>query len=297
MKIGFLKHGSSVSASTRVRVDYVLPYIENAIASRSPDDLADCDVVIFQKRYNAIDAVFAQWLKSQDRKIIFDLTDPVWDRDYPASYFPITGDSREDFMRLLGHADLITFCTDRLMEMFCEKFPKYDRTLVIQDRIDLPLHDMVKKHTNKEQYIILWFGSKFSTWCLDLIRDDLEKLYKEIDFKLIIVNDPRMDKPKPFSFDTLYKAWSLDTINNEILGADITVNPHKKGSYKSNNKTVKSMALGVPCVEDKFYHNCKRLLTDMDYRIMKSLEGKELVKQEYDSRISAIEIEKLCKDI
>jgi len=291
-KIGFLKLGDSGCASTRVRVDYVLPYMDNAVASRNVDDLTDCDVVIFQKRYKSIDIVFAQWLKAQGKKIIFDLPDPVWDKNYPEAYFPITGDSEEDFTVLLKMSDWVTFNTDRLRKMFNDRFLGH-RTLVIKDRIDLALHTGIKEHKEKPSYIILWYGNRFNTKFINLIRDDLEKLYKDIDFKLIIINDPRADRIEPFTFETEYRIWKLETINDEILKVDITVNPHPKNSYKSNNKTIKSLALGVPCVDINFYHNCRKLLSDIEVRKQIAREGRQLVEQKYNSQISAKEIERL----
>lgn len=291
-KIGFLKLGSATCASTRVRVDYLLPYMDNAIASNNADDLTGCDVVIFQKRYKERDVIFAQWLKSQGRTVIFDLTDPVWDKDYPAVYFPVTDDRKCYFDKMVKLADCITFCTDRLRAMFDSTYPSHN-TKVIVDRIDLNLHKSIKFHWPKDRYNILWFGNKFNVYNIDIARDDLERLYKEVDFKLTVIRDKNGITLKPFSFETEYKEWKADTINSEIQKADVTINPHPVNSYKSNNKTIKSMALGLPCLEDNFYINCKRLLTDTDYRKRQAVRGRLEVLGKYDSKMSAREIEGL----
>jgi len=296
MKIGFLKHGSSFSASTRIRVDYVLPYLDNAIASNITMDLTECDAVIFQKRYKHDDILFANWLKENNKIIILDLTDPVWDQNYPGVYFPITNDTQEDFEYMLCRSDCIIFCTDRLREMFEKSYVNFN-TKVIIDRIDLAKHNYDAIHSEKTLYNILWHGTKFNIPYLNLIREDLERLYKEVNFKLTIVHELGGKQLDTFNFLSIYKIWNLATINNEILNADITINPHPPNSYKSNNKTVLSMALGVPCVEDNFYENCKKLLTDTYYRTVCSALGKEIVKNKYDSKLSAEEIWEVVYDI
>jgi len=297
MKTGFLKHGSIVSPSTRIRVDFIAKYIENAIASNNTDDLKDCDAVIFQKRYKTGDVEFARELKKAGKIVIFDLTDPVWHKDYPGVYFPVTNDSKEDFEAIIGLADLLIFCTDRLCEMFLETYPGFSNTRVIADSIDLELHDRIKRHTVKDKYIILWHGSKFNIPLINIARDDLEKLYKKIDFDFVIVHEHGGKEIEPFSFKTEYKIWDITTINDEILKADITINPHPENSYKSNNKTVKSWALGIPCVEGNFYTKSKELLSDTRYRQKTAENGLDIAEQYYDSRIIAKQLENLINNI
>ena len=294
IKIGFLQHGSETSPGTRVRVLYVVKYMENGISSRNIDDLVDCDAVIFQKRYKREDVIFAKWLKSQGRKVLVDLCDPVWDKDYPGVYLPITGDTQEDFEELLKLSDLVMLCTPRLQEMFIEHCPA--KNMVLIDRFDLDIHKFDKVHTQKDKFTILWHGSKFNVSSLDIARNDLERLYKDIDFKLVVIHEAGAKKLEPFSFETEYKIWNLNTINKEIQKADITINTHEPNSYKSNGKTVKSMALGVPCVESDYYKNCTELLKSAEVRNELSLKNRKTVEDIYDSRISARGIEALCKE-
>jgi len=292
LKIGFLQHGRENSAGTRVRVLYVVKYIENGISSRNPDDLTDCDAVIFQKRYKKEDVIFARWLRSQGKKVLMDLCDPVWDKDYPAVYFDITGDRQEDFEELLDLSELVMVCTPRLKEMFDSQYSVKSKVLI--DRFDLAIHRFDKVHTQKDIYTILWHGNKFNVPSLDLARDGLEKLYRDIPFKLVIVHETGAKRLEPFSFDTEYKVWDLQTINDEIRKADITINTHEPNTYKSNGKTVKSWALGIPCVEKNFYNECKRLLISADTRNREAVSKRQLVEEEYDSRISAEEIKDIC---
>jgi len=295
IRIGFLQHGSETSPGTRVRVLYVVKYIENGISSKNTDDLVNCDVVIFQKRYKREDVIFAKWLKSQGKKVLVDLCDPVWDKDYPGVYFPITGDIQEDFKELLKLSDLVMLCTPRLQEMFNEHYSA--KNIVLIDRFDLDIHKADKVHTNKNKPIILWHGSKFNVPSLNIARDGLERLHKDIDFKLVVIHEAGAEKLKSFSFKTEYKIWNLSTINKEIQKADITINTHEPNSYKSNGKTIKSLALGIPCVENNFYQNCNKLLTDIVTRKQIAKEGRQLVEKKYDSKLSAREIEDLCKSI
>jgi hypothetical protein len=296
MKIGFLKHGSIVSASTRIRVDYVSKYLPNSIASNNIKDLMDCDAVIFQKRYKYEDVFFAQWLRERNRMVIFDLTDPVWDKDYLGCYFPITNDTHEAFKLMLAESNCVTFCTYKLEEMFNSCYKGFN-TKVIPDRIDLECHKDSKIHDDKDKYIILWHGTKFSIDSINLAREDLEQLYKEIDFKLVIIREQGSTILRPFSFEVEYKIWDYTTINQEIIESDVTINPRIKDSYKSNNKTIKSWALGVPCVTEDFYFNLKYLLTSATNRNAEAKSMRLLINNHYDSRISAKELEELIENI
>jgi len=297
MKIGFLKAGTEALASTRIRVDYVAKYIDNAITSNNVEDLTNCDAVIFQKRYKERDINFAEQLKQNNKIILFDLTDPVWDKNYPAVYFETTKNRKADFENMLQLSDCLILCTDRLREMFLENY-KHSNIIVIPDRLDLEKHKKIKYHFDRNNYIILWHGSKFNLTNINLAREDIEKLGKEFSITLQIVCETGFTKLEPFNnVNVVYEDWNITTIDESIYNSDITINPQLTNSYKSNNKTVKSSAFGVPCIENDFYNKSKSFLTSVSFRNKEGRKQREWVEKFYDSKISAFELEDLINDI
>jgi len=297
MKIGFLKAGTEVLASTRIRVDYVAKYMDNTVTSNNIEDLIDCDVVIFQKRFKKDDIAFAQQLKQNNKIVLFDLVDPVWDKNYPAVYFSMTENGEEDFIKILELSDCLILCTDRLKEMFLENY-KHPNIVIIPDRMDLEKHKKIKYHFGKNKYIILWHGSRYNIEVVNLARDNLEKLGQEFDITLQIICEKGHTQLESFSnIKIIYEDWNLATINDKIYNSDITINPSSIDSYKSNNKTIKSWALGVPCIESNFYDKCKLSLGSANIRNKEGRKGREWVEKFYNSRLSAFELEDLINDI
>ena len=307
INIGFVPFGDlSLTPSTRIRVKYVMKYLKNSRVSSNPKDLFDCDVIVFQKRYKEQDTIDAKQFKSLgNKKVIFDLTDPVWDEDYPAVYFPITGDNEEYFEKMVYISDCMTFCTQNLLDMFKEKF-SHQNTKVWLDRMDLELHQFKKVHKIKERYTILFHASRFNLPSVELARAALEEIGEIYDIDFVVVADFVKSgvigyyKIAPFkNVKLITKQWSENRVIEELEKSDISINPHIKGkqSYKSNNKTVKSLALGVPCVEENFYSEIKFLLDNCQYREQMAAEGRELVEQKYNVKISVNELLEIMNGI
>jgi len=296
MKRGFLTHGTSISSSTRIRAEYVAKHIKNSVVSRKTKDLEKMNVVIFQKRFKEKDIEFAKKFKSNGGTIIFDLADPVWDINYPASYFTTTKDKKENFKQMVELSDFITFSTNKLKSMFMENYT-FDRTVVIPDRIDLDLHKDIKFHISKKEFVILWHGTKFNIDSINIARNDLERLGLEFKIKLYIVCEKGYKKINSFkNIEVNYYDWDLATINEKIISSDITINPHPLYSYKSNNKTIKSWALGVPCIDNDFYNLGKMYLESHNKRTEDAKKMREYIEKFYDSKFSAFELQYLIEN-
>jgi len=143
IKIGFVVYGATSRdkdpASTRIRVLWPLKYL-NAIVSENFDELATCDVVVFQTRCSPTDLITARNLKRLGIKIIVDFTDPHWLREYQTP--------NQHLVDMVGYADIVTLCTEKLQETFKDVFPA-KRTGIIKDRLDLSIYSTVKIHTDK----------------------------------------------------------------------------------------------------------------------------------------------------
>lgn len=305
IRIGFVPHQSidrkQIAAGTRIRVLNVVKHIENCIVSYDYDDLKDCDVVIFQARWLATDLKLAKELKEHGIKLMFDTTDPHWD----TVNFDITGKKRKAFDELLPYISIIMFPTKELKESFL-KYRKDKRVEIIPDCIALKDHNKTKIHKKRKQYTIAWYGCRVNIVSLDLARQDLEKLGKEFNLKMIAVydqgyNDKQGNLWEVKSYKNLdleIREWSDEITIKTILESDVVINPRFEDwrVYKSHNKTIKALSLGVPCVEKNYYEEIKRYLLSAKLRNKEGKKGKKIAVK-FCSKKIAKQISNLCNEL
>lgn len=298
VKIGFVPHQSidrkQIAAGTRIRVLNIVKHLENCTVSYNYEDLKSCNVVIFQARWLAADAKLAKDLKENGVKLMFDTTDPHWSTEFDS-----TGKRRGAFDSILKHINVMLFPTEELKKSFL-KYRQDKRVVLIPDNIDLSKHNKTKKHEKKDKYIICWYGCRSNVCQIDLAREDLEKLGKEFNLKFIAVYDNqygiKINPPKNVEYEE--REWTDEATIRAILESDIVINPRYNDwkRYKSNNKTIKALALGVPCVERNFYTEIKKYLLSADLRNKEGARGKEIAK-EYCSKKIAKKLSDLCSEL
>ena len=300
VKIGYVPHQDINSISFRLaagvtlRVLNIAKHLKDSIISYNYEDLKDCKVVIFQARWLDEDVKLAERLKNNGVKLIFDTTDPHWDQD-----FDNRGRGKKALSRILKHIDVMFFPTKGLEESFL-KWRKDKRIEIIPDCIDLDKHCETRKHTKKDKYTIVWFGSRSNVCQVEDARQELEKLGKEFKLKFVAVFDKNFGIGiKPFENIELETIdWTDEITIQEILKSDVVINPRYDNwkSYKSNNKTIKALALGVPCVERDFYNRIKELLLSASLRNEVGKKGKDIAK-EFDSKQIAKQVAKFCDSL
>jgi len=298
-KIGFVPHQSidrkQTAAGTRIRVLNIVKYLDNAILSYDFEDLKDCDVVIFQARWLATDIGLAKKLYKLGIKLLFDTTDPHWD----IINFDTSQKRKEALEQILEYIDVLTFPTEELKNSFLS-WRQDKRVEIIPDNIDLEKHTATKVHKDREIYTICWYGCRSNVCQIDLARSDLEKLGLEFKLRFIAVYDTRygIKLIPPKNVEYIEREWTDEITIQTILESDVVINPRYDNwkRYKSNNKTIKALALGVPCVERNFYSEIKRYLLSAELRNEVGRKGKEIAK-DFDSKIIAKRLLKLCTEI
>jgi hypothetical protein len=252
-------------------------------------------VVVFQARWLDRDLVFAKALYEKGIKLVFDTTDPHWDKNFDPS-----GIKKAKLEKILEYISLVTLSTNKLKESFLG-WRKDKRVAVIPDSIDLDDHKQVKKHRDKKYFNICWFGCRSNVCQVnELAHDDLEKLGEEFDIKLIAVYDTNISgEVAPFdNIDLEIRDWSDEVTIESILESDVVINPRYDNwkKYKSNNKTIKGLALGVPVVERDFYAQIKKYLKSASLRSKDGKAGR-IEAQKYDSKIIAKKVGKLYESL
>lgn len=293
MKIGFVTlqnlHPELKVASTRIRVDYAIEYMQNWVIAESFEELSDCALVIFQSRFTAEDIGLAKRLNRIGIKLVLDLTDPHWD----LKNYAINGDTIL-LDKMFDEVDLVTLPTEELKKSFLKYIKKDVR--IVPDRMDLEVHSAIKVHRDKNDfkkpYRILWHGSYGNLESLEIVRADLEKLGKIFNsLVLVAVYDRHKEFPIK-QFDNVIldiREWSNWEVIRGLLECDVAINPRFDNwkAYKSNNKTIKAWAMGVPCAEYDIYKNLKYWLSSAKVRNELARENRKTVEEAYDSKQTA----------
>jgi hypothetical protein len=187
------------------------------------------DVIIYQKVYHVEHA------KSFTGFKILDLCDPDW---LHWAY---------KTKQMIEEVDVITTSTEALAIALRQITDK--PVFCIPDRIDLSLFETKKFHVG-EGNSVAWFGYSDNYPVLERVISILNKN----NFKLIVVSDGNFNVSTSESFKMENYKYKDATAYNDIMRADIVINPQmKKGKwkFKSNNKTLVSWALGLPVAENE----------------------------------------------
>ena len=293
MKIGWVIWDSITpgveNGSSRIRALWVQKYMPNSKIITTEKQLIKMDAVIFQKRFTDNDILWAKMLVAKDIPFIFDITDPEWDTHYKH----YSKSKQQNLSTIINLADIITVPTEFLARSCKKGFP-YKKIAVIPDRVDLEMYPKVKKHTeHKTPFNIFWLGVHPNVDCIELVRDDLERLGQEFKIQLTCCYGPTMDnRIPPFkNIDLVQTTWSEEKSTQLMLEADVSINPRFNDirQYKSNNKTIKALACGVPCIEKDFYTGIKAHLKSTVRRNAVGQFGRHIVETDYDSKQSVEE--------
>lgn len=194
------------------------------------NSLETADFAVFQKRYSASDLALAKRCKG---KVILSMCDPDW---------LIVG--KRDIEAFLGLTDYIVTTTKKLASWFEERGKKVE---VIPEGFDFRAIPEVKKHT---KLTLCWHGTSPNEKYLEVLIGPLNELSKEFTFDLKLIADNPHKIPK-FDFEPQIVKWNLETHLKEIVKCHIGLAPlfnEEWCSYKSINKPITYMALGLPVV-------------------------------------------------
>lgn len=173
----------------------------------------------------------------------------------------------------------------------------------------------------EEVKTILWFGNAgllyyhsqhsnphfgFST-ILD-IAADLERLYREVPFRLVVASSKREAYEayiKPLPFPTEFVQWTLNGIYDCLRAADVVILPNSRDAFstpKSPNRAILALGMGTPVVAtsiasmkvfegamlyDRWYDNLKAYLTDPELAAAHTARAQALIAERFAYRVIA----------
>jgi len=234
------------SASARIRAEWVAKYLPADIINEKTKsiELADYDFVIFQKCFSRkfIEIAKAIKQKNENTKIGLDLCDPVWKQR----------EREEEVKEMIDVVDFITVPTFKLEEEIYKIFNIL--SFIIPDGHDLEYYkaDQRKIHDKKIGIKYVWYGNSGTIKSLQAIMQYLEDVSIKNDSLTIIADPLARDIIKSKKLKIIFKEWKVDTVNDIVADCDISLNPKlntKEYFFKSNNKTVMSYILCVPCID------------------------------------------------
>jgi hypothetical protein len=215
--------------STRIRARWLLNYWPEAEMFST----GRCyEVVIFQKAY------WLQYAEAFSGIKILDLCDPdflTW---------------RRELKRMIDCCDAVTASTQALVDVLKEYTSR--PVFCIPDRLDPQAFEgMRKDHTGSgPAKAVAWYGYSHNFPALNSIVDALPELGIE---ELLVVADANQPYHLPPALAGKLSVrnftWGPDTVNQDLLKADIVINPRiltGRWKYKSNNKTLGAWAIGLP---------------------------------------------------
>ena len=231
MKVAFLGfdqwQGKFDIGSSTIRCDWVLKYWSEAERFKMGQNY---DVVIYQKAY------WLDHMRAFKGIKILDLCDPDW------------LDFGSKIVECIQEVDAITTSSQALAEYIVKITDK--PVWFIPDRVDMSDHKQQKQHNHRAR-AVAWFGYSHNLQVLD----QCIKPIVDLGLELIVVSNKPYHPPASYAskLDLTNYTWAKDTVNEDLLKADIIINPKLPGlrfRYKSANKTIKSWALNLPVALD-----------------------------------------------
>lgn len=233
MRVGYLtmekydnRRENSVGSS-RIRGRWVMKYTPEIETFKNGQHY---DAVVYQKAY------WDDHMKEFDGVKIFDLCDPDWlDRR------PVKG--------VCDLVDAITVSTPALKEFLGQMTDKPIR--IIPDRIDPEEYTVRKTEHSSKIRTVVWFGYSSNS----IVLDPVVNVLHDLGISLVVISE------RPYHSADVNIKYEYDSVNSEIIKHDAVLLPQVEDNYrhsfKSNNKTLASWALGMPVI--KTYEDIERL--------------------------------------
>lgn len=248
------------------------------------------DIVYIHLWVTPFGAPFFEWLYTTfSKKTVYDIDDLIFMKNASSAnawVATLKGKSKPIF--LMKKANFIITTTPFLVD-FCKKYN--------QNVIGIPPTLDEKKifpvEQNKSHKLTIgWIGSHTTESYLDLTKAALEKLAKQMDFKLVLMGAAKFSIE---NIETEYIEWSPEMENDMLNQLDIALYPlrdEKWSQGKFGGKLIQYFAAGLPTVVSDVNSSNKSIIqnnrngilvnntTDEWYAAIYSLAMNSLLREE-----------------
>jgi hypothetical protein len=286
MKIYFIVPGPSQWASTRLRARWISDHLPGSIGLWENQDIPmDGDAYIFIKHMR-LDVM--ETVKNRGGQIWYDVCDPVhW-------FSPDRVKEGLPFMNgIVTSNDNLTDDFSHWLQM--ETDYKNLQVRTIPDRLNFDHYKIQRKHMEVNPVRFIWFGASQNRTAMMGGIDMLRWLRaRGINLSLTVFDDsPQVVWEIDDGNIPVYTLlWRLDNENQVIASHDIAIlppHPGRWGTIKSNNKTLTSLACGLPVTSGFDFERVYDLCQSPALRQQEIDNQAEGLRALYDVKISALE--------
>jgi hypothetical protein len=228
-------------------------------------NVSECDVVIFQKAYTAVDLEMARRCRDAGIATLFDLCDNHFEG---TEGHPERGERTDRLRRMLDLVDTVTTSTPELAEVIARPDSK-----IIDDALDtwpLGWHGQVRGLASELRFRLggtgrtrlLWFGHvgvdhpRFGMIDLADRLPLLVEFSRRHDVELTVVSNSREAFDKYFRavpFPVHYLEWKLWLLPAIARTHNVCLIPLQRNPFtvcKTSNRLVQALRLGLPVIAD-----------------------------------------------
>ncbi|MBK8809912.1 MAG: glycosyltransferase [Acidobacteria bacterium] len=249
--------------------------------------------------------------------MVFDFDDAV----FLAYKSPTNG--YLSYLKFPGKTQTIIKCSAHVMagnEFLADYSRRFNHNVtIIPTTIDTQKYRVVEKPTNLDQLTVGWSGSFSTVQHLDTIRDVLQELSREKDFRLRVIGTGSYEIE---GINAEAVPWRSETEISDLSHIDIGIMPLPDDAWskgKCGLKALQYMALGIPTIcspvgvnstiikdgingflaasKTEWVEKLKRLLDSRELRLRLGREGRRTVEQEYSAHVQAPRVAELFKTV
>lgn len=234
-------------ASTRLRVHDIIYYslYSKEINARFFNPLEKFDIIVFQKNFNKKAYSIATKYKQKNTKIILDINVNYFDTksDY------ILRNQHFDIKNFLNVSDMIFTTTEYLKDYILKNTP-FSKVVVIPEIISDEFFKLKKNHKKKNEINFLYVGYAVKALELELIKNEIERLGKKYNAKLIMIceSPPKIN----IHIKKFFIKYNQFKLPSDMIKGDIFINPRDLSeSYNLGHSFIKigyPMSVGLPVV-------------------------------------------------
>jgi hypothetical protein len=267
----------------------------------SEKNLDRYSAVIFSKLYDDRNYNLALKLKRNGKAVVFDVCDNHFYNPYGLEEFRVV---RQQLLRMISVADLITVSTEALADVLMEEGKLEVRPTVIGDAIEQEILEPKPigwlrrlggrvnpgRSLDDKKANLLWFGihggENAPYGILDVLnqKDLLADLAKRYPLRLTVVSNSRekfLKYIEPLPFETCYREWNIARFGETLRASDICIIPITKNPFtncKTNNRLASALYAGIPTIADCIpsYRDLSSfcIFDDWEYGLRKYLSDK-----------------------
>lgn len=231
------------------------------------------DTIVFQKVY------WPEYAEKFEGVKILDLCDADW----------LEWGHR--IVQTLEVCDAVTCSTQAIADHMKTLTDKPVFIVPDRERLDL-IEGKFKQHEGDAKWVV-WYGYNHNIDALD----SAFPIINDLGLNLIVISNKPYHPPANSKIEVKNLPWSLANVDNDLLKADIVLNPRLgtgNWKFKSNNKTIHAWALGLPVA-----HNDKELRSFIpaEARIEEATRRRAEIEREYNTEQSVAQLKDIIQQL